>query len=356
MLHRVQKLRDAMPQQVDGCLVTEPYNRRWISGFTGSSGVVLIGREGQPVFFTDFRYTEQAGQQCRGYEVIRQGQDLEADILAAAERLHIRKLGFEKNHVTIAQHEKLAKGLKGIELIGVDDTIVELRAVKDQEELRLLTEAVVIADKAFTHILDFLRPGLSERRVALELERFMQDLGATGPSFDTIVASGPRSAMPHGVASEKEIQDGEFVTMDFGCVYQGYCSDMTRTVVIGRADDKQKEIYNLVLEANLAGIRGIKAGMTGKAADALARDIIAAKGYGENFGHGLGHGVGLAIHELPRASFAAENILAVNHIVTVEPGVYLPGWGGVRIEDMVVVQDSGCQVLTDSPKHLLEIK
>jgi len=354
-MHRVEKVRQAMPQEVDGILIFQPENRRWVSGFTGTSGVALIGRQGQPVFLTDFRYTQQASNQCQGFEIVKHGKDIAVDINAVATNLGIKRLGFEKSFITVARHEKLAQGLEGIELVGIDDTIVELRAVKDEEELKIMAEAVAISDKAFAHILDFIKPGLSERRVALELERYMQDLGATGPSFDTIVASGLRSAMPHGVASDKIIQENELVTMDYGCVYQGYCSDMTRTVVVGKADAKQKEIYNIVLEAHLAAEAGIKAGITGKEADAMARDIIAAQGYGDNFGHGLGHGVGLAIHELPRASRESDNVLQVNMVVTDEPGIYIPGWGGVRIEDMVVVKEDGCDVMPTAPKKLIEI-
>jgi Xaa-Pro aminopeptidase len=269
--------------------------------------------------------------------------------------LGIKRLGFEKDFVTVGNYQKLAEGLSGIELVGLDDTIIELRAVKDLEEIELLAQAEAIGDKAFAHILDFLRPGLTERQVAIELERHMQDLGASGTSFETIVASGPRSAMPHGVASERVIGKNEFVKLDFGCVYKGYCSDMTRTVVVGKADGKQREIYHIVLEAQMAALAGIKAGITGVEADALARDVIVAKGYGDNFGHGLGHGVGLAIHELPRASRLSDNVLQPNSIVTVEPGIYLPGWGGVRIEDMVVVQEDGVRNLTSSPKELIEI-
>lgn len=355
LLQRVQRVREAMPQEVDGILVFQPQNRRWVSGFTGSSGVAIVGRKGKPVFLTDFRYTEQAGQQCQGFEVIQHGQEMVADIKEAANRLGLKKLGFEKDYVTVGQHAKLAEGLAGIELVGLDDTILELRGIKDQQELEILAEAVAIGDKAFTHILGFLRPGLTERQVALELERHMQDLGATAASFETILASGPRSAMPHGVATERVLQKNEFVKMDYGCIYKGYCSDMTRTVVLGKADDKQREIYNIVLEAQLAAISGIKAGMTGKEADSLARDVITARGYGDNFGHGLGHGVGLAIHEHPRAGIASENVLAVNNVVTAEPGIYIPGWGGVRIEDMLVVEEGGCRNLTASPKELIEI-
>lgn len=356
MLERVKRVREAMPQEVDGLMIMQPENRRWVSGFTGTSGIAVVGRQGQPVFLTDFRYTQQAGQQCRGYEIVRHGQELAADIKAVLERLNIKSLGFEKDYITVGQHAKWTSEMEGIELVPLKDILLELRAVKDEGELELLAEAAAIADKAFTHILGFLKPGISERRVALELERHMQDLGATGTSFETIVASGVRSSMPHGVASDKLLEENDFITMDFGCVYKGYCSDMTRTVVLGKASPRQREIYEIVLEAQLAGVNGIRAGISGKDADSLARDIIAAKGYGEYFGHGLGHGVGLAIHESPRAGVTSEDILVANNIVTVEPGIYLPDWGGVRIEDMLIVQEGGCRNLTASPKELIEIK
>lgn len=355
MLKRVERVREILPPEVDGILVSQPHNRRWVSGFTGSSGTAIIGRKGEPVFLTDFRYTEQAGVQCQGYQIIKQSDKVEKDICSIARDLGIKRLGFEKDHVSVAYFEKLAEGLPDIELVGLEDKIIELRAVKEPEEIELLAQAVAIGDKAFAHILGFLRPGLTERQVALELERYMQDLGATGASFETIVASGPRSAMPHGVAGERVLGNNEFVKMDFGCVYKGYCSDMTRTVVLGKADAKQREIYDIVLAAQEAALAGIKAGITGKEADALSRDVIERKGYGENFGHGLGHGVGLAIHELPRASHLSDKPLPANSVVTVEPGIYLPGWGGVRIEDMIVVLEDGIRNLTSSPKELIEI-
>lgn len=344
-----------MPQEVDGLIILQPENRRWVSGFTGTSGIVVIGRWGKPVFLTDFRYTQQAAQQCEGFEIVRLGQEPLTDIGGVLAELKIKDLGFEKGYVTVAQHMKWKEELVGITLVPQADLLLELRAIKDDGELALLAEAAAIADKAFTHIIEFLRPGLSERQVALELERHMQDQGASGLSFETIVASGLRSSMPHGVASEKLLEESDFVTMDYGCVYKGYCSDMTRTVVLGKASLKQREIYHVVLEAQLAGLAGVRAGLTGKEADGLARDIIVAKGYGEQFGHGLGHGVGLAIHESPRAGMTSEDVLAVNNILTIEPGIYLPDWGGVRIEDMVIILDSGCRNLTSSPKELLEI-
>ena len=349
-------MREAIPPEIDGLLVVQPENRRWLSGFTGSSGVVLVGRQGAPVFLTDFRYIQQAEQQCQGFKVVRHGQELTADLKVALAGLGIERIGLEKDYVTVGQNSKWSAALTGIELVPLEDILLALRAIKDEAELALLAQAAAIADAAYTHILGNLKPGLSERRVALELERHMQDLGASGISFETIVASGVRSSMPHGVASAKLLEQGDFITMDFGCIYEGYCSDMTRTVVLGTASPRQREIYGIVLEAQAAGLDGVRAGITGQEADSLARDVITAKGYGEYFGHGLGHGVGLAIHENPRAGLTSEDILAVNNILTIEPGIYLPGWGGVRIEDMVVIEEQGCRNLTASPKELLEIK
>ncbi len=345
-----------MPQEVDGVLALQPENRRWVSGFTGSSGMAVIGRKGQPVFLTDFRYTEQAGQQCEGFEIVRHGQDIVDSLRTVLADLGITRLGIEKDYVTVGQNAKWSAEMPGIELVPLSDFMLDLRAVKDEGELELLAAAAAIADKAFDHILGFLKPGISERRVALELQRYMEDLGASGPSFETIVASGVRSSMPHGVASEKLLEEGDFITMDFGCVYKGYCSDITRTVVLGTASPRQREIYGIVLEAQLAGVEGIRAGISGRQADALARDIIAAKGYGEQFGHGMGHGVGLAIHESPRAAVGSKDIFVENNIITVEPGIYIPDWGGVRIEDMLVVKEGCSRNLTSSPKELIEIK
>jgi len=230
-----------------------------------------------------------------------------------------------------------------------------LRQIKSEEELEYLEKAEAIGDLAFEKILTILKPGMTELEVAAELEYQMKKAGAENFSFSTIVASGLNSSMPHAIPGEKKLEEGDFVTMDFGCTYKGYCSDMTRTVVLGKASEKQKEIYNTVLKAQLAALDAIKAGVTGKSVDKVARDIITEAGYGECFGHGLGHSVGLFIHEEPRLSPAGETVLEENMIETVEPGIYVPGFGGVRIEDMVAVTKDGCKNFTHSPKELIEI-
>ncbi len=356
MANRYQQLSKTMPREIDGMLVWQPQNRRWISGFTGSSGVAIVPREGKPVFATDFRYTQQAQSQCDGFKIVEHGREFAGELAEVVAQLGIKKLGFEQDFVTVAQHQKLAEGLKDVaELVPQKDLVMELRSVKNAEEIELIAKAVGIADKAYDYILGYLRPGLTERQVALELERKMQDLGATAASFEIIVASGPRSSLPHGIATERVIQAGEFVKLDFGCIYQGYVSDTTRTVVLGKATEKQREIYDLVLKAQLAALDGIKAGVSGESVDALAREVITAGGYGDNFGHGLGHGIGLAVHEMPRLAPKMEKELPENSVVTVEPGIYLPDWGGVRIEDDVVVTAQGCRVLTGAPKELIEL-
>jgi Xaa-Pro aminopeptidase len=243
--------------------------------------------------------------------------------------------------------------LKGIELVPVSGIVEQLRMIKDEAELAVMRDAAALADETFRHIAGFIRPGLRESEIALEMEIFMRAKGATSTSFETIVASGERSALPHGVASERIVSKDEFVKLDFGAYYKGYCSDLTRTLVVGKPTGKHREIYDIVLEAQLTALAGIKPGMTGSEADALARDVIARHGYGDRFGHGTGHGLGMEIHEAPRLSKTGDIVLQPGMTVTVEPGIYIPGFGGVRIEDDIVITENGNALLTSSPKELL---
>lgn len=349
---KLEKLRGSFENlNIDGLLIASNFNRRFISNFTGSSGVVLISSD-KALFITDFRYVEQASKQCEGFEIVQHNGAIVEEVAAQAKKIGIKKLGFEQNHLTFADYSSYNNAFEG-ELVPVTGVVEKLRLIKTSSEIKILKEAADIADAAFKHILDFIRPGKTELEVSNELEFFMRKAGATSSSFDIIVASGHRSAFPHGVASDKVIEKGEFVTLDFGAYYKGFVSDITRTVAVGEPSAKLKEIYDIVLEAQLRGMAGIKPGMTGKEADALTRDYITEKGYGEYFGHSTGHGIGLEVHEGPALSMKSDIILAPGMIVTVEPGIYIPGVGGVRIEDDTQITETGNETLTHSTKELI---
>lgn len=354
MIERINRLRAMFTElKVDGFLVTSNSNRRYMTGFTGSSGVVLI-TESDAVFITDFRYVDQAETQTQGYEVVKHVGPIGETIAAQIERLQVKHLGFEQDHVTYATYREYQE-LFSSQLVPVSDALEKLRLVKDASELALIRKAIQIADDTYTHILSFVQAGMTEIEVANELEFHMRKLGATSSSFDIIVASGARSALPHGVASDKVIAQGDFVTLDFGAVYQGYISDMTRTFAVGEPSEQLREIYDVCLQAQLLGVQQIKAGMTGKEADAICRDYITEKGYGEYFGHSTGHGIGLEVHEGPGLSTKSEFTLEPGMVVTVEPGIYLSGIGGVRIEDNILITETGNEILTQSKKELFII-
>ncbi len=355
MKERVSSLRQLMSEnRLDGVFAYSHENRRYISGFTGSTGYIVIGKN-ITEFITDFRYMEQAALQCEGFEVVIQSNTLMEKIAEALRKDGIKRLGIEDDFMTVGFCEDLKRALPGIELIPARSLFSKLRVIKDASEIANIRKAANIADEAFMHLLSFIKPGMRESEVALELEYTMKKKGATATSFDSIVASGVRSSLPHGIASEKIIENGEFLTLDFGCVYNGYCSDMTRTVFIGKPTEKHRRIYDIVLRAQVEAFKGIKPGVSGKSVDKIARDIITNEGYGEYFGHGLGHGVGLAVHEDPRLSILGENILEAGMIVTDEPGIYIPDFGGVRIEDLVLVTETGAESLSKSPKELIEL-
>jgi Xaa-Pro aminopeptidase len=351
-MEKIEKLRSNFSTLgIDGMLITSPFNRRYISNFTGSAGVVLISEE-KAQFLTDFRYIEQASKQCQGFEIIKITGSIPEEVAQQAKKLGIQKLGFEEDFLSYSSFKLYAKEIES-ELVPFSGIIEKLRLIKTDAEIKILKVAADIADAAFKHILDFLRPGKTELEVSNELEFFMRRAGATSSSFDTIVASGYRSALPHGVASDKVIEAGDIVTMDYGCYYNGYVSDITRTVAVGEPDAKLKEIYDIVLEAQLLGMAGIKPGMTGREADAITRDYITEKGYGEYFGHSTGHGIGLEIHEGPGLSMKSDVILEPGMVVTCEPGIYIPGLGGVRIEDDTLITKDHNEALTHSTKELI---
>ena len=353
MEERIKRLRSRLNKaEIDALLINNPQNRQYLTGFTGTAGVVLISEE-EAELITDFRYIEQAKDEAQDYKIVKQGDNKLETINRLLEDAGIKRLGFEADEITYQQYGKYKDELN-VELKATTGLVKELRQTKDESEIEKISRAVEITDNAFATIQDKLEVGVVEQEIALELEFLQKKQGAAKNAFDFIVASGARGALPHGVASEKEIAAGDLVTMDFGAVYHGYHSDMTRTVMVGgEPTEKQQEIYHLVLEAQQAALEAIGPGKIGSEIDRVARDIIADAGYGPNFGHGLGHSLGLEIHEQPRFSRQDDTVIKPGMVITVEPGVYIPDWGGVRIEDIVVVREDGCEILTNSPKELL---
>lgn len=352
---RLQKFRDYLSEKnIDGAFIFSDTNRNYLSGFKGDESYILVTLN-EAFFITDSRYTEQAKNEVNGFEVKEYKNSIIDFVKDLAASLNIKSLGIEENFMTVKMYKEIKDALKDIELISLNECLEKQRQVKYPEEIENIKKAAQISDMAFSHILNFIKPGITEAEIGLELEFFMRKNGASKLSFPSIIASGKRSSLPHGVATQKIIEKGDLLTLDFGCVYNGYCSDMTRTVVVGSASEKQKEIYNIVLKANEEALKAIKPGNTGFDADKVARDIIEEYGYGQNFGHGLGHGVGMDIHELPRLSKKGLDELKANMVVTDEPGIYLPGFGGVRIEDLVLVTEDGCEVLSKSNKQLVEL-
>lgn len=343
-------------QKIDAMLISNPYNMRYISGFRGGEGTLYISLKSK-VLITDSRYTEAAGQES-DFMVIECNRNRKTtDILKELiQKEQVYNLGYEDNSMLCSTFQEYQTALPMISRwIPLKDTVCELRQIKTEEEIAYLRHAEAIGDMAFSKILNMIKPGMTERELQAELEYQMMKCGAEGTSFDTIVASGIHSSMPHAIPTDKKIEMGDFVTMDFGCRYQGYCSDMTRTIVVGKASEKQKEIYRLVWEANQVTESFLHPGMICKEVDKIARDIIAKGGYGNCFGHGLGHSVGLEIHESPACNTRDTTVLRPNMIMTIEPGIYLPGFGGVRIEDMVVITEDGYENLTHSTKELIEL-
>jgi|SRR5690625_657026 len=336
---------------LDGMIVTSPINRRYLTGFTGSAGIVIISQSDQ-LLLTDFRYTEQAKEQVKDYTIVTHEASIFQEVADQLKQLNLNNMAFEAAHISYEQYEQL-NSLISAQLIPVTNVIETIRSIKTTTEWDIMKKAAEIADRAYEHILSFIKPGMQEIEVANELEFFMRQAGATSASFDIIVASGWRSALPHGVASEKVIETGELVTMDFGALYKGYCSDITRTVAIGPIDETLKEIYDIVLKAQTLALSKIKPGMTGQEADAFARDVIDEAGYGNYFGHSTGHGLGMEVHEQPRLSTQSETKLQPGMVVTVEPGIYIPNVGGCRIEDDIIITETGNERLTLSTKQLM---
>lgn len=354
-MSRLVKLRAQLAsEQLEALIVTDLHNLRYLTNFTGSTAVAIVTAD-EAVFMTDFRYTQQATEQVTDFTVHQVSRTLFDEVNTYLKEKNIQKVGIEANEMTVATYLHL-QTLFDAEIVPTYNMVETLRQYKTEEEIAIIKEACVITDEAFDHILTFVKPGVTEIQVANELERFLKAKGASAMSFDTIVASGVRSAMPHGVASDKVIEDGDIVTIDFGCYYKGYSSDMTRTFAVGSIDPKLEEIYNIVWQAHELVNQQAKAGMTGAQIDAIARDYIRSKGYGDYFGHSLGHGLGLNVHEMPGVSSRNEMPIEENMVITNEPGIYIDGLGGVRIENDLVVRKDGVESLNTSPKHLIILK
>ena len=368
-------------KKVDVVLINDPSNLYYYTGFTGGDAFFMMSLpEKKGYIITDSRYYEQVEMECPDLILVKWEKkgltDVIKDVIQEVESVSRRTNRFSddanaskedvrpdvsklqiaiENRLNLEQYLKLCKQLEHCELRICSDTIDSGRMVKDETELKKLQKAETIGDEAFTHILDVLKPGITEAEIALELEYYMKKQGASKLSFDSIIASGPNSSMPHAQVTDRKLRQGDFVTMDFGCIYQGYCSDMTRTVAIGEPSDEMRKVYQIVLDANQRAMEQIAEGKKCSDIDALARDYIREQGYGEYFGHGLGHGVGLDIHEEPRFSPKCDVITEENMVITVEPGIYLPGRFGVRIEDLVVVKKNGYEKLSKSNKELIII-
>lgn len=349
----VKEVLNAMNKDdLDAIIVSSPENMRYISGFTGE-GILFISSKYQ-VIVTDFRYVISAKNECQGFEIMDAKGKIPDTLFSFIDNKRSR-IGFESNKLTVAEHGKWKETLDACEWIPWEGQLTGFRKRKSEAEIFWIEKAEAVGDEAFSRILQWIKNGVTEKEVAWKLESIMRGLGADGLSFDTIAASGIHSSMPHAVPTNKRLEEGDFLTLDFGCKVNGYCSDMTRTIVIGKADQRQKDLYGLVLRAQEAALCGIRPGMKGKEIDALARDMIREAGYGDMFGHGLGHSLGLEIHEEPRFSPNADDIIMPGMVITVEPGVYIEGYAGVRIEDLVLITEKGCRNLTHSSKELIEL-
>lgn len=353
---KIEKIRSALANwAVDGLVVTNITNCRWISGFTGSNCTLVITPE-KALLGTDFRYWEQASKQAAEFELVKMGRS--ADLAQPIDLVKMaggNRLGFEANHMTVAVFKGLKKQvdeLENVELVPLNGKIEGLRYVKTAEELEQIKASAKITDLAMSQVNKIVKPGMTEKAIAWELEKIMRDNGADGIAFDIIVAAGPNGAMAHHHPSDYKLQVGDTIIVDMGALLDGWHSDLTRTFFLGNTpDEKFTAVYDLVHMAQKNALNNMKAGMTGKEIDALAREVIDDAGHGDKFGHSLGHGVGLNIHEGPSFSAVFDHDIPAGAVMSVEPGVYLPGWGGVRIEDLVVVTDDGYEFLSHCPKN-----
>jgi Xaa-Pro aminopeptidase len=335
-------------------LITSDINRNYLSGFTGSSGALLLTPK-KAVFLTDSRYTVQANKEVKEAEIHLHQKALLVEAMSLAVKSGCKRMGFESLHVSVAHYEYMKTAAAKTLMVPVGGLVEQLRQVKDAGEKARMLQAARITDRCFNYIIKVIKPGLSEKEVAAQMEYYMRSQGATGASFETIVASGWRGALPHGIASDKKIEHGDMIVLDFGCIYQGYCSDMSRTIAVGKVSSKQKKVYNIVRKAQQRSINALKAGAISGEVDELSRGLIRRAGYGKCYGHGLGHGVGMEVHEGLSLAPRLKHKFSEGVAVTVEPGIYLEGEFGVRIEDLGFVEKDGYDNLYRSTKDLIVI-
>ena len=352
-MKNIEKYLSLLTGEVDGLLLTSRYSRHYGAEFDIAEGVAIVTKAGCR-YFTDSRYIESAENGIQGFEVLemKRGYNYVQRLNDAIADFGVTKLGFEETYLTVAEYNYYKDNLNA-ELVPFNKSINGFRGVKEAWELELMRKAQAITDKAFAEVITRIKPGMTELELQAELIYCLYKNGATGLAFDPIVVSGPNTSLPHGVAGERVIREGDFITMDFGAQYMGYCSDMTRTVAVGFATEEMEKIYNTVLEAQLAGLAATKAGVPGKDIDAAARKVITDAGYGPYFGHGYGHSLGLEIHESPSPNGANAEPIPENAVCSAEPGIYLPGKFGVRIEDVTVFKADGHENITGSPKNLI---
>jgi len=347
-----KKIREiAHKKNVEGILFFSPENIRYLTGFSGSEGYLLVGNNAN-LLLVDSRYVTQAHEETRGCRVSLINKGIRG-VTAQISALGLKRLGFEAQSISVALFEQLKEGLQQVEVVPIKDELERLRGLKTGKEIAMIRQAIGVAEEAWKTVLEMVKPGAQEADVALELEYRMKKGGAEGTSFDIIVASGPRAALPHAQPTSRPIEEGDFVLFDFGCRYRGYCCDETCTVIVGRAAEEQKHIYGIVQDAHDRAIDQVKPGGRLAAIDAAARESIKQAGHAEHFGHGTGHGVGLGVHEWPVVGKDSRDVAEEGMVFTIEPGIYIPGWGGVRIEDMVLVTADGCKVLTTISKDLM---
>lgn len=355
-MNKFERLFAVLPDEIDAAIITSDVNRRYFSGMKSSAGTVVAFRE-KAYLIIDFRYIEAATKKVKDAQVILQGKLF--DQINELLKMHGAKTAaIESDTMTVSMLNMYKERITAAEIVSssaLSDAIGELRIVKTQDEIDKMIKAQRIAEAAFENVLNFIKPGVTEKEIGLCLDYYMLKNGAEALSFDTIAITGANTSLPHGVPGDNVVKEGSFVLMDYGATYDGYHSDMTRTVCVGKPTEKMEQVYNIVLDAQLKTIAAIKEGITGHDADKVARDVITAAGYGEMFGHSLGHGVGMEIHEAPTAAPSSTRVLKENMIVTVEPGIYIPGEFGVRIEDFVIVKKDGCENMTLAKKSLISL-